>query len=158
MNVEEGRVRPSKTLKSQDVNVMESWLCLWFGLIPSQFQRSWNRTSSSPSSCLSLPFLLLLPLLPHQTSTDKGRPFLNTHPIPNFIPASSVPRSNVKKPFAHWCHLMLALAFLYTIFIFMIFFSPQTSSRNWERREAVTCSRSQSLFTVSSGLQPVLLP
>lgn len=96
MNIEEGRVRPStKTLKSQDVDVMESQLCLWFGLIPSQFQEPWNCTSSSP---FLLPFIRLL--LHHQTRTEKGRPFLNTQTTPNFIPASYVPKSIVKKPSA----------------------------------------------------------
>lgn len=68
MNVGEGRVRPSKTLKSQDVNVMESWLCLWFGLIPSQFQRSWNCTISSP---FLLPFTPLPFPPPSPPSSNK---------------------------------------------------------------------------------------
>lgn len=137
MNAVEGKVRPSRTLKFQDVDVMESWLCEipWKPLTGTYYKCVHPQLAPRVLELNKLcPVLLLLLLFHHQTSAGKSRRFLNVHSTPRSKAASfpQVLSSKLlffKKPFVQWCLLPLVWALLYKIIIPTLSLAPQTSNK-----------------------------
>lgn len=124
-----------------------------------------------PQSVTSPPLLfsphLSLLLFHHQTSTGEERSFLNSlpHPEPVQLHSSNLCSQVLlfKKPCApyatlHLCKLWCT-KFSYSWFPLLLskFHSASKKKKKWRHEEAVACSRPQSYFTISWGLQPVLL-